>query len=259
MKIGIFNKREDEEILALINKLCETNNFEIDNKNPDIAFILGGDGTFLKTVHKFIDRLDKVTFVGINCGSLGFFYDFSKEDVFDIFNLLKSGSYKVQELPLLKGVASYDEGEETIFAVNEIRIENPLHTLKCDVFVNKEQLEAYRGNGLLVSSTIGSSAYNRSLGGALVDNGLQLLELTEIAGISNNVNRSLGNSLVLPGDKVVTISGKLNDSVVCYDFANIKREDKLNKLVISYSDKKVRIIHSPDYSYISKIRKSFVL
>ena len=259
MRIGIFYKNENKEIISQITKLCEENGYLLDNDNPDVIFSIGGDGTFLKTAHRYIDKLDKILFVGINTGSLGFFYDFKKEDIAEVFDLLKNKTYIVKEHSLLKGVATYEKSEKTIYAVNEIRIENPFHTLICDVAVNDEKLENYRGNGLLVSSSLGSSAYNKSLGGALMDNDLEALELTEIAGLGNNLYRSLGSSLLLKGDKCVSISGQFNDAVIGFDFSNIHLDEKLSKLVISYSDKKIRILHSPRYSYINKIRKSFIL
>ena len=120
-------------------------------------------------------------------------------------------------------------------------------------------MELFKGNGLVVSSASGSSAYNKSLGGSLIDNDLESLEITEIAGIENNVYRALGSSFVLKGDKTITFSGQLLNSVIGYDFSNIHKNENLLNVVISYSDKTFRIIHSPDYSYIQKIRKSFIL
>ena len=190
MKIGIFYKTEKKEIISQITTLSEENGFVLDNENPDVVFSIGGDGTFLRTIHHYIDRLDKILFVGINSGSLGFFYDFRKEDIPLVFDLLKNKSYVIKEHSLLKGVASYEKSEKTIYAVNEIRIENPFHTLICDVAINDNKLETYRGNGLLVSSALGSSAYNKSLGGALMDHELETLELTEIAGLGNNLYRN---------------------------------------------------------------------
>ena len=259
MKIGIFYKTEKKKIVYQITKLCEENGFILDNDNPDVVFTIGGDGTFLRAVHRYIDKLDKILFVGINSGSLGFFYDFKKEDISLVFELLNHKTYLIKEHSLIKGVATYEKSEKTIYAVNEIRIENPFHTLICDVAINNEELETYRGNGLLVSSSLGSSAYNKSLGGALIDNDLETLELTEIAGLGNNLYRSLGSSIVLKGDKQIVVTGQLNDAVIGFDFSNIRPDDKLLKLEVSYSNKKFKVIHSPNYSYINKIRKSFIL
>ena len=259
MKIGIFYKNENKEINQLIRQEIDRYGFAFDNKKPDVVFSIGGDGTFLRAIHEYLEQLDSVRFIGINNGSLGFLYDFAKEEIPDIFKKLSEGKLNEKEYPLLKGVASYKESKDVIYALNEIRIENPCHTLIADVFVNKDKLETYRGNGLIVSSSLGSSAYNKSLGGALVDPDMFALELTEVAGIQNNAYKSLGSSLIIKGDKVISFEGELTNSVVGYDYLNIQKGDYLEKIEISYSDKKVKIIYSEDHSYIQRVRKSFVL
>ena len=259
MKIGINYKEKNAIVADIIVDEALKNGFELDDENPDVVFSVGGDGTLLKTVHKYLDKLDNILFVGINSGSLGFFYEFSKEDIPEIFLRLKNKSYKIKEHHLLKGVASYKKSKEEIYAVNEIRMENPFHTLISNVSINNEKLETFRGNGLIVSSTLGSSAYNKSLGGALIDHDLEVLELTEVAGISNNVYRSLNSSLVVKGDKKISLSCEVQTAVVGYDHLNLQNEDELLSLDISYSDKKVRIIYSEEHSYVQKLRKSFIV
>ncbi len=259
MKIGIYYKEKNAIVADTIVDEALKNGFELDDDNPDVVFSVGGDGTFLKAVHKYTNLLDKVIFVGINSGSLGFFYEFSKEDIPLIFERLAVKSFTAKEHPLLQGVATYKKSKQEFFALNEIRMENPFHTLISKVSINGEELEVFRGNGLVVSSTLGSSAYNKSLNGALIDHDITALELTEVAGISNNVYRSLGSSLIIKGDKHISLTCEVNKAVVGYDHLNIETDDELLKLDISYSDKKVKIAANDEHSYVQKIRKSFVL
>ena len=259
MRIGIFYKEKNLQIVDTIVDEALKYGFDLDDDKPDIVFSVGGDGTFLKAVHKYIDRLDDILFIGINGGSLGFFYEFSKEDIAMIFLRLNSKSYKIKEHRLLKGVAKYAKSSEEIYALNEIRVENPFHTLISTVSIDGEELETFRGNGLIVSSCLGSSAYNKSLGGALIDNDLEALELTEVAGISNNVYRSLGSSLVIKGDKKISLSCLESAAVVGYDHLSLEKKEELVSLDVCYSNRKVKIIYSEEHSYVQKIRKSFVL
>ena len=259
MKIGIYFKQENKDIAELVKKEASKYGFELDDANPDIVFSVGGDGTFLRAVHSYIDRLDEIQFIGINSGSLGFLYDFSKDEIPSLMKKVSEKKCLVKQYPLLKGIVTYEFGTKEIFALNEIRIENPFHTLISDVSINDELLETFRGNGLIVSSTLGSSAYNKSLGGALIDSDIDALELTEVAGLENNVYRSLGSSLVIKGDKTITFSGKLAHSVVGFDNQVLDEDDDVQSVEISYSNKKVNIVYSEKHSYIQKIRKSFVL
>ena len=259
MKIAIYSKENNTQIVELIKAESNKYGFSFDDKNPDVVFSVGGDGTFLRAVHEYLNQADHIKFIGINSGSLGFLYDFSKEDIPSIMKNLNEEKCDVKNLKLLQGDIRFKNSEQTIYALNEIRLENPFHTLISEVFIDDELLETYRGNGLIVSSSLGSSAYNKSLGGALIDTDLDALELTEIAGIENNIYRSLGSSLVIKGDKKVTFSGNLAKSVVGNDHLNIENDDILEKVTIYYSNKSVKIIYKKDHSYVQKIRKSFVL
>ena len=259
MKIGINYKRENPEILNLIKSESAKYGLEIDNDNPDVVFSIGGDGTFLKTVHKYFDKLDKISFVGINSGTLGFFYDFVKEDIPEIMKLISKEKFTPREYPLLCAKAKYENESKEVFAINEIRIENPFHTISCNVLVDDELLESFRGNGLVVSSSLGSSGYNKSLGGSLIDHDLCALEITEVAGLQNRVTSSLHNSLILSGNKKIVFNNIVSPSILGYDHLSIQDEEELQEVVIGYSDKKVKIIYKDNHSYTQRIRKSFVL
>ena len=82
------------------------------------------------------------------------------------------------------------------------------------VYINDEYLETFRGNGLCVSTASGSTAYNKSLGGAILYSDVGMMQLSEIAGIHHNAYRSLGSSLVL--DKKYTIRNQTDNGRLYY-------------------------------------------
>lgn len=259
MKIAIYVNQNKplNGIDELIAKEAMARGYSLDEENPDVVFYVGGDGTFLRAVHHYLNILDKVCFIGICNGNFGFFYDFAKEDISPVFSLLQANQLKPSSQTLLEAKLTYQDSQETIYAINEIRIENPFHTLICDVIINGDTLETFRGNGLVVSSALGSSAYNRSLGGALIDQASNMLELTEIATIQNNLNGSLGSSLVMKEDSHITFAGNFANVVVGYD-NQIINKNQLLRLDIANSGKVVTILRSPSYSYIQSLKRSFV-
>src|SRR5699024_2537418 len=109
------------------------------------------------------------------------------------------GEYHIYERHLLE-VTSL---EGRYLALNEVRVENNRRSQVIDVYINDDCFETFRGNGLCVSTASGSTAYNKSLGGAVINSGAELMQLSEIAGIHHNAYRSLGSSLIL--DKSHTI------------------------------------------------------
>lgn len=260
MKVTIYDKHPEnhpditQSLCTHINKY----NFEIDESNPDVVFCVGGDGTFLKAVHQFINKLENILFVGICVpGSFGFFYDGNSKDIPSIFESLKNKDANIEKCYLLSAEIISGDKKDVLHAVNEIRIENPFHTLISDVDVDGKHLEVFRGNGLVVSSAIGSSAYNRSLGGALIDSSLKLIELTEIASIQHNEYRSLGSSLILDGKSVISLSGDFSNVVVGYDsFTHSNKE--FSQIKITLSNKCVKLLRGSNYSYIQKLEKSYI-
>ena len=259
MKVKVFINidKKDIKIKESIEKKLIDNNIVIDNDNPDLVLYLGGDGTFLRAVNAHFDQLDKVKFVGINYGNLGFFCEYQKDEVDAFIEDLKNNKFMVTEHKLLQADAVFEDKSEVLYAVNEVRIENPFRTMICDVLINNEPLESFHGNGLLVATSFGSSAFNKSLGGAIVMSDFECLQLTEIATIQNNFNRSLGSSLIVSNKEKITIKGNLKNTVLGYDYKTLS-DGNLKELTIYLSDKKVKMLHKQNYSPLVKLRRSFI-
>lgn len=255
MRIGLFLKKEkvsDSLEKELINKIISFGH-EINNENPEIVFSIGGDGTFLKSVQRYIDILDKVKFICINKGNLGYFSDFGENDFDYILSKLNSDELVKNSYRL---VSARINGEK-IFAINEIRIENPFHTFLSEVYVNDTYLETFRGNGLSISTNLGSTAYNKSLGGAVIDSDLEILQLSEIAPINNCLFSSLKSPLVIASDKNITLKGDFKKIYFGYDHLVVEKEN-ISEVNISLSDKKVHILNKVDRNFIKRINECFV-
>ena len=258
MKIAIHSKEKEntKSLISKITKIIHSRGHVIDQENPEVVLYLGGDGTFLRTVQLYKNRLKDIIFVGVHNGTLGFFYDFTTDELEEAFDAIDA-KRNIKSHRLLKAdLTLIDNTKETLYAVNEIRIENPFHTLVSDVLIDGKKLETFYGNGLIVCSSLGSTAYNRSLGGALVLDDLETLQITEIAPILNKSYRSLNSSLILSGDKCVQFVGDLSSVVVGYDHLTSNISHPL-EVKITLSKKRVNILHSDKHSHIDKIRESF--
>ena len=255
MKIGLFIKREvvEKSFESILIKKIEESGHEIDNECPDYVFSIGGDGTFLKTVQKYIDKLDKIKIVCINKGKLGFFSDFVYEEIDDILSNLNNDKFVSKSYRLVKAKMNNEE----VYAVNEIRIENPFHTLTSEVFINDEYLQTFRGNGLVVSTSKGSTAYNKSLGGAVIDSNLELLQIQEIAPINNRLYTSLNSPLVLTRDSIIKFKGDFSNVVIGYDHL-VKKDYNSNEIILTLSDKRVTLVEKKDHNNIRRIREAFI-
>ena len=231
--------------------------FIYDEKNPDLVVCVGGDGTLLHAFHNYIHKLDTVAFVGIHTGTLGFSTDYTIDELEYFYRDIVSNKWEIEEKRILES-DFYNGSEPTrIYALNEIRIENIVMTQHINVYLNDEYFELFRGNGLCISGQYGSTAYNRSIGGAVIFRGLDLLQITEISGIHHRLARSLAAPLILDKDTVIRLEyDNFDHALLCYDHLHIHLED-IHKIVIKGSQKKMRFAHFKEFSYIDKLNALF--
>lgn len=253
--------RDDQTSLATKNQLTEKLNqlgYSENNQNPDIIFTIGGDGTVLHAIHQHLEKLDKAFLVPIHTGTLGFFSEFTSNDIEQLIQYLDKKP-EIKQFPLLKADC-YDENNQLLFdayGFNEIRIENIIRTQDIEVKLNQNYLEHFRGNGLCISGQAGSTAYNRSLKGAIIDDTLQALQLTEISGIHHQYYRSLHSPLILnPATKISLSSRSFTKAKLLTDYLNYDLE-VVKRIEIYCSEKKVNIAHFGKINYYQRLSTLF--
>ncbi len=231
-------------------------NWQEDRKAPALVIFVGGDGTFLYAAHKYM-ALKDCLYVGIHTGTLGFFTDYTKDELELCLTQILAGHGIVKPLPLLKVDVVREAGVETLYAVNEMRIENVIRTLNLEVLIDHEFFESYRGTGMCISTQAGSTAYNRSLKGAVIDEGLNLLQVHEITGIHHSQYHSLGVPLILNANRVITLkSNNFKDSVLCYDHKHIEMDDVM-EVRVTMSERAIHFVHYRENSYLKRLRNLY--
>lgn len=227
-----------------------------DESNPDLVISIGGDGTMLQSVHRYLKN--ECNFVGVHTGTLGFFTDYQKDEIDNLIEDIKNDDYKIQHRYLLEINAIKKDSIETFYALNEMRIDYGFSTQVIDVHINNDLLEIFRGNGLCISTQLGSTAYNMSIGGAVIYPGKPLMQLTEVAGIQHNAYRSLGASLILDDEQVIKLVGHnfeelfLGIDHLSYQLKNI------DALEVKISKKAVSFIEYKEMSFIKRIRRAYI-
>lgn len=248
MRYLIYNRNdklsEDVKKYLIIN--IKKFGWEYDDYNPELVITLGGDGTMLEAIHQF-SYLSPL-FLGLKTGTLGFLTDYTYRQVDEFLNDLNN-DYYVSEIPFLEA----DINGRKILAVNEFRIENIYNSLHIEVKIDDCFLEKFAGNGLCICGQIGSSAYNRSLGGAIINSGLNLLELSEIVSIHNSKYRSLGSSMIISGDSCIELSVNAKNFIICYDHLFLEMyEEQVIKFTTSKN--KFKFIHFKKVNYCDRLK-----
>jgi NAD+ kinase len=222
-------------------------------ENPELIFVVGGDGSVLFAIQEYIDKIDNLEIVGVHSGNLGFLMDYREEDLNDLINDLENGNIKREEYPLLE----IKTDDETYYALNEARFENLRKTQEVEVYINDEKFEDFSGSGLLVTTQLGTTAYNRSLGGAIIEKGLDLFELTEIAATSRNNLHSIGVSLVVNDNtKFGFFARDFEDTYLGFDSRLVPMQGK-TKIEIRKSERTVKILRRIGNNYYDTLKKLF--
>lgn len=167
----------------------------------DVVLSFGGDGTLLRTAHKVASTGTPI--LGINTGNLGYLTAANIVDAKQMINAFIAGDYKIEERTLLE--VSKDDGEpiSNPFALNEVAIlrQDISSVINIKAVVNGLDLTNYKADGLIVSTPTGSTAYNLSCGGPILEPTAQNIVLTPVSPHSLTMR-----PLVLCDDSVITLT-----------------------------------------------------
>lgn len=165
----------------------------------DCVLVLGGDGTLLQAAIDLADT--NVPFLGINLGTLGFLAEVNKDDIKEALKRLMEGEYSIENRMMLDGISHNKQGEkDNTRALNDIVItrKGSLQIINFSISVNGQFLHRYHADGMIVATPTGSTGYNLSAGGPVVDPGARLIVLTPICPHSMQ-NRSI---VLSPEDEI---------------------------------------------------------
>jgi len=223
----------------------------------ECIFVLGGDGTLIRAAVKLVGR--NLPLIGVNLGTLGYLCELEAKDVFGAIERLMQDNYVVEERMMLTGHGEMSSGQTTErTALNEIAIHRTgtLSILNLIVYVNGKYLHTFHGDGILVSTPTGSTGYNMSAGGPIVDPKANMLLLTPIN--AHNLN---SKSIVIGAEDEVMIEigsrRAENDeaAVVSFDGDGIEKLAVGDKFVIKKADATIKIGKLSEESFLEILRK----
>ena len=246
MKIAVYAGKEepngDGRVKSLLARLQQAGfslynivNGQVPESDTDMLMSIGGDGTFL-TASMLVAQLG-IPVVGVNLGRLGFLSENRPEDVADA---LISGDYTLEKRSLLRA-SLLDGTENEHFALNEITVNrNGAAMLAVDVTLDGIALPTYWADGLIVSTSSGSTAYSLSAGGPIVLPEAKVLIITPISPHNLNVR-----PLVVPDNSSILIRVSSRDKKVIFTADNriqkVKEGSVVNISLAQFSLKRVRL------------------
>ncbi|HEM4767680.1 TPA: NAD kinase [Streptococcus suis] len=261
-KIALLASRNPKsEVVSkeLWTKLKEAN-FILTPKNPDIVISIGGDGMLLSAFHKYEKLIDRVRFVGIHTGHLGFYTDYRDFEVDKLIENLKLDTGARVSYPILNVKVKMTDGRIVeARALNEATVKRLSKTMVADIIINNVPFERFRGDGISVSTPTGSTAYNKSLGGAVLHPTIEALQIAEVASLNNRVYRTLGSSVVVPKKDKIVIEPKHSDR---YSIAVDNKTfvyDSIESIEYQIDNSKIHFVATPSHtSFWNRVKDAFI-
>lgn len=219
---------------------------------------LGGDGTVIRAAQNIFGK--NIPIIGINRGHLGYLCDLDEESVFEGIDALMSGDCSIEERMMVTGHLIDADGKvgKDIQALNDIVVCSSagLQVMHMTVYVNGQYLYAYNCDGIIFSTPTGSTAYNLSANGPIVNPQTNLILLTPI-----NPHTLNARSIVLdPYDELVLEIGVRREDVpeeaeVSFDGNHKRLLRPGEKLVVHRAKETTKMIHLKDISFLDRIRR----
>ena len=287
------SKDNDNKILNMvINKIKDVfkikevhifNSYDLERQNLksiELLVVLGGDGTLLSAARSVKEEFNGILF-GINIGNLGFLSSIEISDIDTALTKLKNNEYEIQERMMLecagefknivecglickkelkniKGCADIDNfKKEKLNAFNDVVLARGTlsRMVKFKIYVDGKLYSSFKGDGLIVATPTGSTAYSFSAGGPFIYPDLELITITPICPHTKSMQ-----TIVLKGDSIIEIYAE-NEEEKIYLTVDGQKAMEVNQkscVKIYKKQKNVKLLLFDDYDYFKVLRNKIL-
>ncbi len=261
--VALFSNQTERslETQELLEKKLQKAGFQVIqtfDKQAELVVCIGGDGAFLQALHQC--GFPQVPFLGINTGHLGFFQEYMPDCLDQCIENYRAGSFGIQSLATAQAEISHNKGEETLYALNEVVIRTGnSYTVHLSISIGGSFIERFSGDGVCVATPAGSTGYNYSLGGSIVDPRLKVLQVTPIAPMNTTAYRSFTSSLLLPAELFLGVVPEESYEQIHVAVDSIeKKYEEVQEIRVKISDKTVNLIRFESYDFWNKVKTKFL-
>lgn len=222
-------------------------------KDIDCAIVIGGDGSFIE-VARVLKRHD-IPILGVNMGTLGYLTEVEVSHIEEAIAKIIADDYTTENRMMLEGI--FENGDSDI-SLNDIIVSRKgvLRVIHFDLFVDGELLNSYEADGVIISTPTGSTAYNLSAGGPIVQPTASMIVITPIC--SHALNTS---SIVLSADAEIVIrigegrNGTREEVLVAFDGADMVTLFTGDSVTIRKSEAATKIMKLSKVSFLEILRR----
>ena len=226
-------------------------------RDVDCMIVLGGDGTVLQAAR--MTKKQHIPIIGVNLGTLGYMTEIEVSGLEEALERLISGDYTQESRMMLNGRVRFADGRDREgWALNDIVISRsgPLQIIRFNIFVNGQFLNGYHADGMIVTTPTGSTGYNLSAGGPLVEPSARLIMLTPICPHSLNQR-----SIILSSEDMIEIEipecreGKAQTVEATFDGSHVMPLRTGDRLRIVRSEETTEFLRLNQVSFLEVLHR----
>ena len=222
-------------------------------RDVDCMIVLGGDGTVLQAARE--TKKLHIPIIGVNLGTLGYMTEIEPANLKESLDRLIAGDYEQESRMMLNGKAYLSDGRtEEGWALNDIVItrSGSLQIIQFNIYVNGQFLNDYKADGMIITTPTGSTGYNLSAGGPLVEPRAKLIVLTPICPHSLNQR-----SIILSPEDVIAQGreGRIQTVEASFDGTHVIPLETGDRIRIVQSEKITEFIQLNQVSFLEVLHK----
>lgn len=248
--------REYGEFISANGSICldgiET--FDGDDFSADFVISMGGDGTFLMAANRVGSK--QIPIIGINMGRLGFLADINSNDIDTELGAIIRGEYNIEERTV---ICIESDGKPLVpdnCALNDIAIlkRDNASMITIDAKINDEELTTYEADGLIVSTTTGSTAYSLSVGGPILVPQTGIMSITPVAPHSLNIRPVVVSD---SSEITLTVESRSHQYLVAIDGRSVDCKEG-STLTVRKASHTIKIVKRNGQSFFKTLREKMM-
>ena len=245
----IATERTEEDPLLVVRK-----HLSVIPDDTELCIVLGGDGTMLQAARS-IAYMD-IPLIGINLGTMGFLTEVEESATDEALDKILNGEYEIEDRMMLRGAV---EGKKD-YSLNDIIVTRyqDVSTIGYNIYINDQFLCSYYADGLIVSTPTGSTGYNMSAGGPIIEPIANMILVTPVCPHTLN-----SRSLVFSPETRIEVElkskrdGENQQAIVCFDGSGTLLMNTGDRIEIKKSKKTTKILRLGRVSFLEVISKKF--
>lgn len=223
-----------------------------DLSSIELLVVLGGDGTLLGISRALKENFKGILF-GINIGNLGFLSSVDIKDIDYALEKIQKKEYEVVNRMMLRCSGEGIDDREELKALNDVVLARGTlsRMVKFKIFVDGKMYSSFKGDGLIVATPTGSTAYSFSAGGPFIYPDLELITITPICPHTRSMN-----TIVIKGSSIIEIYTENEDETIylTVDGQKAIQVNEQTSIKVMKDERNIRLLLFDDYDYFKVLR-----